>query len=79
MDEQLFLVQSNVTNFIGVCGLTFKSPNSVIITDSYDCVRAQIRILSKFCIPHIFKQDFVPLVLHVFFSFAIFLMISLLN
>ena len=54
-------------------------PNSAIISDNCDCVGSQVCILLKFNFARIFKQDFVPFVTRVFFSIAIFLLISFIN
>ena len=58
----------SIANVEGVCYFTFTYPNSAIVSDSCDHVGSQVCILVKFSFPHIFKQDFVPFVVHVFFS-----------
>ena len=79
MEEHLFLVRSNVVNVEGVYYFTFACPNSVIISYSCDGVGSQVCILVEFGFPRIFKQDFVPFVVRVIFSIAIFSLISFIN
>ena len=79
MEEHLFVVWSNVANVESVCYFTFTCPNSAIISNSCGCVGFQVCILVEFSFPRIFKSDFVPFVVRVFFFITIFLLISFMD
>ena len=58
---------------------SFLCPNSSIISDSCNCIGAQVCILVEMGFPLIFKQDFVPFVVCVFLLIVILLLISFMN
>ena len=79
MEEYLFFVRSNVANVENVLDFIFARLNCAIISDSCDCVGTQIHFLVENGFTEIMKKDFVSFNVRLFFSIAIFLLISCIN
>ena len=79
MDRGLFLIRSLILDVKGVRDSSFTDPYNAIISVICDYVGTYVGVLIELCLPRVFKQDNVSLLIHVIYSITILTFVAFIN